>query len=382
MYLSIALGIVAVFGCVAGGAHLASVLIVLFRAPPPLRSGPFMEQPAVSVLRPVCGLDNNIDETLASTFALDYPRYEIVFCVASSADEGIPLVERLMSAHSGIPARLLVGDDRISINPKLNNLVKGWSAARHDWIVMADSNVLMPRDYLQSLFASWTPGTGLVTSPPVGTRPSGFWAEMECGFLNTYQARWQLVADQIGLGFAQGKNMLWRRDILENAGGIRALAAELAEDAAATKIVHNAGLKVHLVSAPFPQPLGVRSLAEVWHRQLRWARLRRVTFTSYFIPELFAGGFFPLGAAALMAAGGSISWYWVIAFCFVWYGAEVVLARFAGWPRSPLSVVAWILRDLSLPVLWVSAWSARSFVWRGNTMAIDQKPLVAKVPTP
>ena len=133
----------------------------------------------------------------------------------------VPLVERLIAAHPGAAARLLVGDDRISGNPKLNNLAKGWAAARHDWIVMTDSNVELPPDYLAILFARWTPGTGLVSSPPAGTRPEGFWAALEAAFLNTYQARWQLAADQIGLGFAQGKNLFWRRDILDDAGGPR-----------------------------------------------------------------------------------------------------------------------------------------------------------------
>ena len=327
MLSAIGTGIAVLILCVGAAAHLVSILIVLVRKRVLSRLVPPPDQPAVSILRPVCGLENYIEETLASTFALDYPRYEIVFCVASPADVVIPLVERLIAAHPEIAARLLVGDDRISGNPKLNNLVKGWRSARYEWIVMADSNVLMPRDYIQNLFARWSAGTGLVASPPIGSRPEGFWSELECAFLNTYQARWQLAADQLGFGFAQGKNMLWRRDILEDAGGIDALAAEMAEDAAATKIVRDAGLKVRLVRTPFPQPLGFRSLAEVWRRQLRWARLRRATFKLYFIPELFAGGFFPLGAAALIAAGGGVPFYWVAALCAGWYGAEVVLAR-------------------------------------------------------
>ena len=102
---------------------------------------------------------------------------------------------------------------------------------------MADSNVLMPRDYLQRLLAGWRPDTGLLCSPPIGCQPDGFWAEVECAFLNTYQARWQYAADTLGLGFAQGKTMLWRRRDLERAGGIQALAEEIAEDAAATKLV-------------------------------------------------------------------------------------------------------------------------------------------------
>ena len=160
----------------------------------------------------------------------------------------------------------------------------------------------MPRDYIERLFASWRTDTGLVASPPIGSQPEGFWAELECAFLNTYQARWQYIADAFGFGFAQGKTMLWRRADLERAGGIEALANEVAEDAAATKVVRGAGLKVRLVDRPFPQPLGHRTAAEVWHRQVRWARLRRASFFAYFLPEAVSGGVLPMIALAIVSA--------------------------------------------------------------------------------
>ena len=120
-------------------------------------------------------------------------------------------------------------------------MVKGWKAARYEWVIIADSNVLMPADYIQRLLARWRPDTGIVCSPPIGSRPESFAAEIECAFLNTYQARWQYAGESSGYGFAQGKTMLWRRDILERGGGIEALGAEIAEDAAATKLVRGAG---------------------------------------------------------------------------------------------------------------------------------------------
>ena len=40
-------------------------------------------------------------------------------------------------------------------------------------------------------------------APPVGSAPSGFWAELECAFLNSYQARMQYAVDMLGHGFAQ-----------------------------------------------------------------------------------------------------------------------------------------------------------------------------------
>jgi cellulose synthase/poly-beta-1,6-N-acetylglucosamine synthase-like glycosyltransferase len=195
----------------------------------------------VSLVRPVCGLENHIEQTLRSGFDLDYPRYEIIFCAAAPNDAVVPLVKRLITEHPHIPARLLVGNERISDNPKLNNVCKGWRAAAYDWVVMADSNVLMPPDYIERLFAAWQPDCGLVSSPPVAGRPDGFWAELECAFLNTYQVRWQYAAAGIGIGFAQGKSMLCRRSQIEKAGGITRLATEPAEDAATTKLIRALG---------------------------------------------------------------------------------------------------------------------------------------------
>lgn len=327
--------------------------------------------PAVSIVRPLCGIENHIVETLRTTFVLDYPDYEIIFCVAAAADPVIPIVEALIAEHPHRRARLLIGDERISNNPKLNNCVKGWNAAAHDWIAIADSNVLMPPDYIQRLLASWQEDTGLVCAPPVGSRPQNFWAELECAFLNTYQARVQYFADTIGLGFAQGKTLFWRRAVLDDAGGIRRLAADLAEDAASTKVVRAAGLKIRLADRPFEQPLGRRTALEVWRRQTRWARLRRACFPLFFLPEILSGALFPaiaLGVAVDALDGPVVPA--VLLFALVWYGAEMALAYAARWHLSPLYPVQALLRDLLLPVLWLDGLLGSEFEWRGNAMSV------------
>jgi ceramide glucosyltransferase len=356
--------------CLAALAvQIGSALLAIIRCrPAPLLPAP-PDAPPVSIVRPVCGLDNFEAATLGSTFAIDYARYEIIFCVADPGDPVVPLVRHLIAMHPHVPARLLVGDDRISENPKLNNVVKGWRAARHDWIAIADSNVLMPADYLQRLLARWRPGTGLVCSPPVGCLPDGVAAELECAMLNTYQARFQYAADAIGFGFAQGKTLLWRREDLERGGGIRALAAEPAEDAASTKLVRALGMRVRLVDSPFGQPLGRRTFAEVWRRQVRWARLRRSTFPAFYALEIFSTALWPMLAGAVAAPEfGCSPWSALVAAAVLWYGAEALLAYSAGWHLVLRSPLVWLLRDLVIPLLWFEGWRDATFSWRGNEM--------------
>jgi ceramide glucosyltransferase len=349
--------------------HLSTMVTAGIRCRRPARAEPAPNPaPGVTIVRPVCGLENHIVTTLRSGFELDYPNYEIIFCVADWRDPVVTLVQRLIRAFPEIQAQLLVGNDLISDNPKLNNVCKGWRQARHDWVILADSNVLMPKDYIQRQLSAWRRDTGLICSPPVGARPNGIWAELECAFLNGYQGRFQYAIDSLGYGFAQGKSMLWRRSLLESTGGIRRLADELAEDAAATKVVRDVGLRVRLVDAPFEQPLGRRTAAEVWRRQLRWARLRRASFKSWFLLELIAGGLWPLGGTAALVLQEALPFAALPAMFAIWYGSEALLARAANWHLSPMSAIAWVLRDLLLPVLWISSWLGTTFVWRGTYM--------------
>ena len=357
--------------------HIATILLSArrLRVPQALRL-PIADGPPVTIIRPVCGVDAHEELTLRSTFQLQYPRYEILICCASADDSVVPLVERLLAEYPRVKARLLIGDDRPSQNPKLNNVLKGWRNAAHEWIVIADSNVVMPPDYLQRLLSSWQDDTGLVSAPPIGCKPDGVWAELECAYLNTYQARWQYAADSLGIGFAQGKNMLWRRSDLESAGGILALAREPAEDAAATRVVRGLGLRVHLADGAFPQPLGPRTASQVWGRQVRWARLRRATFPGFFALEilsvlaapllcfLFAGWALDMEATDVLGVSTG--------YIAVWFAAEAWLASTLGWHLSWRSPWLWVLRELLLPVLLVQAWLGKSLSWRGTAMTSER----------
>jgi ceramide glucosyltransferase len=362
-------------------SNLASILLASSRLKRPRSiAPPAGKAPPVSIVVPSRGVEPFTEETLKRAFSLDWPRYELVFCVAHADDPVVRLIKNAIARFPAVPARLLFGDDRISGNPKLNNCVKGWEAARHDWVILADSNVLMPRDYVQHLMSAWRPGTGLVCSTPIGSRPDGFWAEVECAFLNTLQARWQYAGEALGLGFAQGKSMLWNKPMLDANGGIRALAVEIAEDAAATKLVNGLGLRVNLVASPFEQPLGRRTLGEIWSRQARWARLRRVTFPLFFAPEILTGVAVPLALALVAAAGAGFSLPAAVAAVLAMaYLPECALASTKGWHLSLRLIPAMIVRDCILPAIWARGWLGGAVDWRGNAMTIHTKAMAAEL---
>lgn len=348
-------------------AGVGLALVALWRKP---AGGPAI-LPPVTVLRPVCGLENFLEETLDTTFGADYQTFELIFCAADPADPAVALVQTLLARHPGVAARILTGDDKVSGNPKLNNLVKGWNAAKYDYILMSDSNVLLPPDYLRRCMAEFTPQTGLVSSPPIGIRPDGFWGRVECAFLNTFQARWQMASSALGNGYAQGKMLLWDARVLQAAGGIATLGAEMAEDVASTKTVRAQGKVVRLPGRFFQQPIGARQYSAVWSRQVRWAKVRRLGFVMLFLPEVLAGAALPFASLLALVAMGTPLWT-IPAFLILWYGAEYLLATAGNWPRSASDLAAWVIRDVLLPALWVAAWQGNSFEWRGNAMTAAQ----------
>lgn len=352
-----------VFSAILLSLHLASCLIVAFRQKAgflPLTGTP----PRVTLLRPVCGRDGNDHETLVSSFTLNYPSYSVLFCVADPADPVVPLIETLIATYPQVKAQLLIGDDCITANPKLNNLSKGWAQADGAFVVMADSNLLLPADYIWRLLDAQASDVGLVSCPPIGCRPDGLWARLECAFLNGNQARLQLAADSLGFGFAQGKTMMWDPTFLNRHGGLAALGKNLAEDVAATHLVRQAGLRVALPHTPFTQPIGRRSLGQVWKRQVRWSKVRRDGFPALFLLEPLNGALLAIVTAGL---GGGIGLAAMVAA--LWYGAETVLCLREKWIGRWSDVLLFPLRDALIPMIWVSTLRNRAFEWRGNSMS-------------
>jgi ceramide glucosyltransferase len=333
------------------------------------------QRPPISVLRPVRGLENHIEQALRSSFTLDYPQFEILFCVAEADDPALPLIDRLIAAYPQADARILVGDERLCANPKLNNIAKGWRTARHDLVVMSDSNVDLPPDYLHQLVARLHDGVGLVSVPGIGSLPEGLWAELECAFLNTHQARCLFASEMVGLGYAHGKTMLMRRADVERAGGFDVLNRDIAEDSAATKAMRGIGKEVRLGLFNVFQPLGRRSFSEVWSRQVRWSRLRRASFPVPFGLEILAGILPALALMVWLVVEGPLDPLLIPGFVVLWYGAEAGLAAAAGWRLALHSPLYWALRDLLIPALWLAGWS-RTYVWRGHRVDLVSRTLL------
>ena len=363
------MGFASIAATILLSCHLASVALAWPRSRR-IRSSVKPGTPIdVTILRPLCGLETYSEATLRSTFELEAEGVRLLFCVAKPTDPVIPLVRRMIGAYSNVDAELLIGNEQINANPKLNNLIKGWQRTSSEWVAFVDSNVVLPPDAIARLVECWDERCGMVCSPPIGGLRTNTAAELEAAFLNGYQARWQLAAAQTGLGFAQGKVMFFRRNLLTHVGGLIALASDPAEDAAATKVVRAAGLAVRLVARPFEQPLGNKRLIDVWKRQLRWAQLRRATFPAFFYLEIVTGAVLP--SALLSLDFPVVPTFALPLFFALWYGGEAALTARYGWGRSLRQVLFAIVRDVLIVPIWVIAMWRNKFEWQGHAMSVD-----------
>jgi ceramide glucosyltransferase len=328
--------------------------------------------PAVSVVVPVKGIDAELDSNLDALFRQSYAEYELLFMVAEPSDLAIAIIEAAIARHPAIDARLIVGDSKVSANPKVNNLAKSEQAARHPLLLMCDANIAVQSDMLRSMVALLRPEVGLVSTVPIAVRPGNFIGELECAMFNGFSARWLVAAGFLGRTAAVGKVMLIRKADLARIGGIPAMAAGLCEDSALATALSALGLRVIAAPEPTHHPVGPRRFRDFWQRHLRWHCCRRCHHQLTFLVEPFAGsmGAMLAGTVFWSYLVGTVAMPGMMAFLVGWWGMEAYFLHRQGWPFTWRSPIAWLVRDLLLPVLWVSAATTQTLMWRGSRMDV------------
>ncbi len=348
------------------GTYLVTTLLALwyFRRQPAV---PAHALPPVSILVPMRGLDPELEVNLDALFGQVYGDFEVLASVADAADPAISLVRRIMADHPLRAPRLLVGDVAIGRNPKVQNLMRIYDLARHDLVLMCDSNVQLRPTALAEMAAQFAPDVGMVSAVAVAVRPGNFVAELECAMLNGYGARWQTAAAALGLGVAVGKILFVRKGDLDRVGGLAMAAPHPCEDRAIDNALRGIPRRVVMAHAPVDNPIGVRRFRDFWsrHQRYMWCRRAFSGFVFYIEPLLgaaiacLAGGLFWGVIGGPAAASGA-----VLGTLAVWFLVEAAHLRLQGWFLSWLSPAAWLLRECLLPFLWMRAATARTLRWQ------------------
>ncbi|XP_022092848.1 ceramide glucosyltransferase-like [Acanthaster planci] len=245
--------------------------------------------PGVSILKPLVGVDSNLEDNLETFFKLDYPRFELLFCVQEENDPARKVVESLMERYPHVDAKLFVGGCKVGNNPKLNNLMPGYCASRYDLIMISDSGIKMVyANTLTEMVYNMTPDAGLIHALPFCCNRKGFGATLDKAYFGGSHARLYVCINILGFTCVTGMSNLLRRSVIAAAGGFEELAKYISEDCYMGLATVKSGLKIKLSSFPAMQNPGNYSVKSFGKRMVRWTTVRTSSVPSTIILEPFS----------------------------------------------------------------------------------------------
>ncbi|WP_435017706.1 ceramide glucosyltransferase [Tundrisphaera sp. TA3] len=369
LYGNLLLGLVATIAISVTLVALLSVFWVTRR-----RRGLPDWTPPVTILKPLKGLDEDLEGNLRSFFRLDYPVYQLLFCVADPDDPAIPLVQRLLREFPDQDARLIVGCPRFGLNPKVESLAAMERARRHDTILISDSNVRARPSYLQETACYLAdPGVGLVTNLFAGTGEEQAGAALENLQLNGIVAGGVATASLLGITCVVGKSMLMPARVLEAIGGFASVRNLLAEDQAIGIRVRKAGYSIRLSHHVVENPNHTRSFRWFLNRHSRWFKIRRRLAPATFVIEP-SFNLATVGVVWALAGDGSgLAWTGLFGFVGLGMARDAIQAkRLRGTFPSPRHLLLSPLKDLFLLPVWFDALLNRRIQWRGNRFLVGK----------
>lgn len=334
--------------------------------------GPPDFTPPVSILKPVKGVDFEAFENFASFCRQDYPEYEILFGVADPADPVVPIIRRIQTEYEEQPIRLILAPKVIGTNRKASMLHHLAAAARHDILVISDSDMRVTPDYLRRVVAPLADETvGLVTCPYVAADPRTLTARLEALHMGFSFLPSILVGRLVlGMRFAMGASNSLRRHTLERIGGFAGLADYLADDYQLGVRIAATGLRIHLSRYLMVAYLGATRFREQWERELRWMQCNRVSRPAEY-PGLWLTYTLPLALLYLVASdfgrlgwgmvAGSLAVRWTVAWFIMTVTGQHHLRRWLIWLP---------VRDCLSAVVWVAGLWGRRVTWRGETFRL------------
>jgi ceramide glucosyltransferase len=341
------------------------------------RDGP---APPITILKPVKGAEEGLYDNLASLARQDYPEFEILVGAEDPFDPALSVARQVQMDHPSARIRIRAGSRRLGLNPKVNLLEALAARARHEHLLISDSNVRAGPGYLRETAAELAdPEVGLVTNLFVGEDASGLGATLENLQLNSFVAAASSFARVVGRrACVIGKSMLFRRRDLEELGGFAAVRNVLAEDYVIGRSFELAGWKVALSPCLIVAVNRGWTLRRFANRHLRWAQMRRRLCLPAYLGELLFNPvlWFVLAACALAAARRGLdprvavaALAGVAAKCL----SDALLCRRLRGAKPRLAEVLLIpAKDLAMAVIWLVGAFRRRVDWRGNKLWIDR----------
>ena len=326
--------------------------------------------PPVSILKPLKGIDPEIAESFRTLAEQNYPDFDLIFGVSDSTDPACEVVRNLQEKYPTRIIKLIVCEHILGTNIKVSNLAQMLPHATHEILLINDSDIRVPPDYLQQVVAPLAdPQIGLVTCLYRAEPAHTLGSRLEALSIATDFVPGVLSARFLenGLHFGLGSTLVFRRSDLAAIGGFESFVDYLADDYELGRRIAATGKRVELSAATVTTFLPAYSLREFWQHQLRWSRTIRDARPGGYLGLLFTCGL-PWSLLMLIAARG-VAWAWILfALTYATRLAVglVTAARVLHDRQTPKNILWLPLRDLIAPFVWAASLIGNRIHWRGE----------------
>jgi len=338
--------------------------------------------PPVSILKPIRGLDRETYENFSSFCQQDYPEFEILFCVSNESDPAVPVIQRVIADFPRRSIRLLIGAEEIGVSDKVNKLCRMAREARHELVIVSDSDVRVEPGFLRAVVRPFRdPEVGGVTCLYRGLTDGGFAADLEAFGNSADFAPGVLAARLFGdLDFMLGAVMATTQKHLAEIGGFESLADYFCDDYELGNRIAARGYRVELSRFPVDIVYPQETIGDAFRHQLRWNLSIR-----YSRPWGHAGLIFSNWTPWAVLVGVLVPWRAAVA-----YGGIALLFRIAMATSTGLAGMRdrlvlrklWLLplRDAFAFLVWVASFFAQRIHWRDRLFQVRDKKLVPVPP--
>jgi ceramide glucosyltransferase len=352
------------------------------------RSSPLPgHRPPITVLKPLHGDEPLLDQALESFCRQDYPELQIVFGVQDATDTAIPAVARLRAKYPSVEMDLVIDPTPHGLNRKIANLINMFPAARHDVLLVSDSDMHAAPDYLTRVAdALAEPGVALVTSLYTGIAfGDGLTAQLGAAYINQSFTAGAVMARGLGRQDCMGATMALTRDSLLRVGGFAALSPFIADDAVLGMKIRALGGRVALAASVPATSVTELTLKSLFGHELRWARtIRSVAPLGFAVSIIQFPAFWGLLTFLMSGLAPWAGALWLAAIVLRGLTGRAV-ERAMGATPTPLWLPA--LRDVLSMAVLVTSYMSDEVAWRGhifNTKTTDfaARPVLARAGDP
>jgi ceramide glucosyltransferase len=329
--------------------------------------------PAVTIFKPLKGLDEDLEDNLRSFFRLDYPVFQLLFCVADADDPAIEVVRTLQAEFPNQDSELVVGCPQFGLNPKVESLAAMDVRRKHDVILISDSNVRVRPAYLSETVCYLAePGVGLVSNLFVGVGEKHPSAVMENLQLNGFIAAGVAMAAVCRATCVVGKSMLMPRQALDAIGGFAAVRNVLAEDQVIAVRVKQSGYSIRLSHHVVENVNRRRSFRWFLNRHSRWYKIRRRMALPAFAAEPLAN-LATVGLVWAFSGDSGIAWSGLFALVGLGMARDAIQTRrLRGTYPKMRHLLFSPAKDILLLPVWFDAIVNRRVQWRGHRFVIGR----------